>query len=117
MRPIQIFLLGFVLLAFARVLHKHRQREIWGMDLFFWLALWAGAMLLLLFPESTTALANLLGIWRGADLLLYVALIVLFYLVFRIHLVLERLEQSLTEVVRTLALQQLPPAGDPGEAR
>jgi hypothetical protein len=37
-----------------------------------------------------------------------VSLLVSFYLIFRVYLALARLEQAITEVVRMIALEQLP---------
>ncbi|PIW95802.1 hypothetical protein COZ84_01545 [Candidatus Kuenenbacteria bacterium CG_4_8_14_3_um_filter_39_15] len=57
-------------------------------------------------PESLTKIANILGIGRGADLVLYLAVVVVFYLMFRIFIRLEKMERDITKVVRKNALEK-----------
>lgn len=119
MRPIQFLLLAFVLLALGKVIHKYKQQGMRRLELLFWMGVWVGAALIIAFPNDTHLLAHLLGIGRGADLIMYVGLLVAFYLIFRIHLTLERLEQEITEIVRAIALERLKKLSDPdsGERR
>jgi len=107
-KPVQILLLAFVGFALARVIHKYRNRAMRTAAFAFWVLVWLASALVILFPDSTSFVARLLGIGRGADLIVYSALIASFYLIFRIQLVLDRFEQAMTEVVRTLALERTP---------
>lgn len=106
MKPIQFFLLALVLFAVTRVIQKYRQRAIHLLEFLTWMLVWAGATFVIVFPDSTNFVAALLGIWRGADLVLYTSLLVLFYLIFRIHLALDRVEQEITAIVQGIALHQ-----------
>ncbi|MBI3559330.1 DUF2304 domain-containing protein, partial [Candidatus Gottesmanbacteria bacterium] len=58
-----------------------------------------------IFPGQTTKIANFLGIGRGVDLILYASIATLFYLVFRIYILMEDLRHQITEVVRKIALK------------
>ena len=107
MKPIQFFLLSLVLFAVARVIQKYRQRGIQLLEFLIWLLVWLGATFVIVFPDSTNVVAALLGIWRGADLVLYTSLLAIFYLIFRIHLALDRVEQEITEIIRALALDHV----------
>lgn len=109
MKPIQLVLLALVLFALVKVIRRARRRGTGTFDLAFWIVLWLAAAFMALFPDSTSVLAELLGIRRGADLVVYLALVVAFYLIFRVHLALEGIEQSITEMVRALALERVPP--------
>ena len=118
MKPIQFFLLTLVLFAVTRVIQKYRQRGIQLLEFSIWLLVWAGAIFIILFPDATNFLAALLGIWRGADLVLYTSLLVIFYLVFRIHIALDRVEQEITAIVQAMALNQAGIGGSrPAETR
>jgi small membrane protein len=112
MKPAQLLLLAFVLAALARVIHSYSQRRMPMADFLFWILVWMGTASVIIFPDATSFLAHLLGIGRGADLIIYTSLLVSFYLIFRLYLVLVRLEQAITEVVRAIALQQLPESID-----
>jgi hypothetical protein len=81
--------------------------------LLFWCLVWLGTALIVTFPDATSLLARQLGIGRGVDLVMYVTLVVAFYLIFRIHLTLDRLEQEITEIVRTIALERLTERNEP----
>ena len=76
-------------------------------QLLFWILVWVGAAVIISHPDTSTFLADLVGIGRGADLILYVSFLIVFYLIFRIHLMLNRLEQEITQIVRSMALEQL----------
>ena len=71
-----------------------------------WLVFWIAAAAAFISPESLTFLANLLGIGRGADLVLYTAVVVVFYLMFRIFVRLEKMERGITKVVRKDTLDE-----------
>jgi hypothetical protein len=107
MRPIQLLLLVFVLVALAKVLHSYTRRGIRSRDFLFWASVWIGTAAIITFPEATSFLAHLLGIGRGADLIIYASLLISFYLILRIHLTLARLEQEITAIVRAIAIERL----------
>ena len=117
MKLAQLFLLSFVLAALAKVIHSYTQRRIPMADFLFWILVWIGTTLVIIFPEATSLLAHRLGIGRGADLIMYVSLLISFYLIFRLYLAVVRLEQAITMVVRAIALEQLPAAVDSSSDR
>lgn len=60
----------------------------------------------ILHPELTTRVALRLGIGRGADLLLYAHVLVFLMVCFYGYVRLQRLEQSITQLVRELTIQE-----------
>lgn len=81
------------------------------------LLLFAIAVVAIAFPSATTAVANVIGIGRGADLLLY-GLIIVFVgnsiIVQRRH---RQLEAQITTLARQVALSQAPdPNAGPAES-
>lgn len=101
----QILAILFVLFACWRVINKFRRKELKISEFLMWLIFWLAVGIAFIIPESLTTLANLLGIGRGADLVLYVAVVVVFYLMFRIFVRLEKMEKNITKVVRDKALK------------
>lgn len=71
-----------------------------------WTLFWLVAVGVLWIPDSTTRIANLLGIGRGADLILYAGLTVLFYMIFRVYVRLEKIERDITKIVRKEAIDE-----------
>lgn len=103
--PIQIFFFLFILFALSRVILRYKDGEIHLGALIFWLVIWAGASVAVFSPENTTQLARSLGIGRGVDVVIYLALTLLFYLVFRIHVLIENLETKFSQVIREISLK------------
>ena len=70
-----------------------------------WLALWALGATTVLWPSSTALAAHALGIGRGADLLLYLSVLVMIAAFFYTYTRFKRVERQLTLLVRRLAVQ------------
>jgi len=104
---IQILAIIFCLFAIWRLTMRFRRREVKWTEFLSWLIFWFAVGIAFIIPDSLTRLANILGIGRGADLVLYVAVVVLFYLIFRIFVRLEKMERNITKVVRDKALENM----------
>lgn len=100
----QIIAIVFCLFAAFRVgqkINAHALGKRWGA---FWLMFWVGVGAVVALPWTTSLLATRLGVTRGVDLVIYVAVMGLFYLVFRLTLKIEKLEGNITKLVREIAL-------------
>ena len=62
------------------------------------------ALIGILLPATTTKIASFFGVGRGVDVILYLAVSLLFYLVFRIYVMIEDIRREITKVVRMVAL-------------
>src|SRR3990167_9078224 len=100
----QTFLFVLTLLPLVLVVKSYRQRRIGTPVFFLWLLLWVGVAVVILFPAITVEIAGWLDIGRGADLVLYLGMIGLFYLLFKVGMRLERMDREITQIVRALAL-------------
>lgn len=106
---IQIILLVFLLFALSRVVLRFRDRHIRNSEFVFWSLLFASAIAGVLLPNETTNFARFLGIGRGVDLIVYASIATLFYLVFRIYVMMEDIRHDITELVRQVAFKRLRP--------
>lgn len=61
-------------------------------------------VVLVIFPEKSTVIANYLGVGRGADLLLYFFFVTMMLLVFHIHMKFRKQSIMITELARHVAL-------------
>lgn len=104
--PIQIIITFVLLWTLSRAFLRWKDGAISFGSLLFWFAIWSTAILTVFYPDFTTYLAKLLGIGRGADVVLYSAVVILFYLVFRLHVLLENIRHDITKLVRQIALQE-----------
>jgi len=103
---IQILLIIFLLFAVSRVLLQVKSGNITAGSFIFWSGLFFIAIVGVLSPELTSRVARLLGIGRGADVIIYVSIVLLFYLVFRLSIVIEDLRHEITKLVREIALSK-----------
>src|SRR3989344_341491 len=102
---IQILLLIFILFAASRVLLRVKEKVISTQAGFFWLLVWLAAVIGVVLPGTTTRLASYFGVGRGVDVIVYLSLALLFYLVFRIYVMIEDIRRDITFLIRHIALQ------------
>lgn len=110
MTVIQLVLIIFLFFALSRAVLRFRGRQITLGEFILWTGLFLGAILVIVFPDEIAPLANRVGIGRGVDLVIYVSIIVLFYLVFRLYVYLEDLRHEITEIIRLQALKNAKPS-------
>jgi len=82
-----------------------------------WLFLWLAAGAAILVPNATTTIAKLLGIERGADLVMYCAVIGGLVGFFMVYLGSRRMNRQLTEIARQVAIQGARTGADDGDER
>ncbi len=104
-----------LLLSLVTATAAFRRRMAWGPALF-WLALWIGAAVAILFPQITVVVAHFLGIGRGADLVVYGGFLAMFAGFFLTYVKLRRIDKNITVLVRRMAIyeaqQESEPAAD-----
>lgn len=101
---IQYVLVIVLLAVLVHTLRRARQGALGRTAALLWSAFWVAGVVIVLRPEFATAFATFLGVGRGADAVIYVAIIAIFYLIFRIFLRLDRLDRDITSLVRTVSL-------------
>jgi len=57
-------------------------------------------------PETTNAIAHVLGVGRGADLILYLWVVITLALMLLLYLKLTRMARRITQLTRAIALMQ-----------
>ena len=103
---IQIILILVIVLIVFRLLYQLKNKAIGLSQFFIWLLIWLSAMVVIWYPNITTYLAGILGIGRGVDLVIYVSTVVIFYLMFRLLLRIEKIERDITKIVREEAIDR-----------
>ncbi len=103
----QILFSLFALFAIISVYSKKRSGLLSAGAAIFWTPFWLLAVVFVWLPNALTVVANTFGIGRGTDLLLYVSLVVVFYILFRLSVKIEGLNRSITNVVRDKSLSEV----------
>jgi hypothetical protein len=114
LRAIQIILaLGLVLIV---ILYFRRfQSRIF--DRLSVLTLGLVGIVMVVMPEWTTALAHLVGVGRGADLVSYFGLVSLLFICLLVYSKLRSLESELTNLARAVAIEHAHRPPKPADAR
>jgi len=105
MEIIQIFGILFALFALSRVILQIKNRNMTIDEGIFWIFIWILVVVVLIFPQTLGYLANVLGVGRGVDAIIYLSIVVLFYLIYRMYARMEHLEREITKVVREVAIR------------
>jgi hypothetical protein len=107
MHAIQVVLICFAIFAMSRALIRYRRGLMRVLHLELWLLFWVGVVVVGMRPEVTDMLAKWLGVGRATDAAIYLALLLIFYLLFRNFAKIEDLDRQLTRVVRANALREM----------
>ena len=104
---IQIITTIVVLYLITRVGSKLKRKEINFKEAVFWGVLWFSVGVVVLYPQLADKVASYVGLQTatGIDLVVYIAVGLAFYLIFRLFVHIERIERDITKVVRHIALK------------
>jgi hypothetical protein len=97
---IQVAILIFIIFVLTRVAARFGRGDITGREFGIWLIFWLLVGTATVLPKSTDVVAQAVGVERGADLLVYLSVIVLFFVIFKVLVRLERLDREITKLVR-----------------
>lgn len=103
---IRAILIIFLAFAASRVYLQLKRGALQILSFLFWISVFLGAMIFIINPNLTGSLAKFLGIGRGADVIIYFSIVLLFYLLFRIYIYIENLHHEITELISQLALKE-----------
>ncbi|MEK7648462.1 MAG: DUF2304 domain-containing protein [Patescibacteria group bacterium] len=92
---------GFVIL---KTVNKFRKKEIPLTLCVLWSLFWILGIIVVWQPTLADTIASVLQVGRGTDAILYLSLVALFYLIFKIFVRFEKLDKDLTALVREVAI-------------
>ncbi|MFH1047664.1 MAG: DUF2304 family protein [Patescibacteria group bacterium] len=102
---IQILIIAFAAFAVWRTIERFRDGGLGVLALVSWMIFWIVVSVAVALPQSTSWFASLVGVGRGVDAAIYISIVGLFYLMFRIFLRLEKIEHDITLLVREFGLR------------
>lgn len=100
----QIFFSLFIIFALFNVFNRFRAKEIGIVWLIFWVLFWLAAEIVAFIPNLSNIPARFLGIGRGADLVVYISLALLFFFFFKLVIRIEKLNRDITKLTRKLSI-------------
>jgi len=99
-------IIGLIIIGYfiIKLFWQKRSNQINATEFSAWLFFWILAALAIVFLKQIDLLVRNLGFTAsGIDVLLYLAVVMLFYFVFRLRIRIARMEQNITKVVREIA--------------
>jgi hypothetical protein len=103
---IQVLMVIFAVFAWSRAALRLKDKSIRIGEFLFWSAVWVGVILFAVTPDLFSWISPFFGIGRATDLAMYVSVILLFYLMFRLYVRIDRQNQELTKLVRETAIKR-----------
>lgn len=97
MSIIQVILTAFVILI---AVYMYLRLRTTLFDLVLILLFGGVGIFFVIFPDTTTRIAHWVGVNRGADMIFYLAILFLLFLVLKLYSRIRRLEQQFTQLVR-----------------
>jgi small membrane protein len=100
----QIGVICFAMLVILRTYGQYKKEVVSRYWLGVFSLLWALVAVAALVPRATDTVAQWAGVGRGVDMLVYAAVLVLLYVVYRLLVRTQRMHEEITELVRQIAL-------------
>ena len=102
---LQILVSLFIVIILFKLFKQRQASKISTKSFLLWIILWLIIAVVFWQPDTTSYIANLFGVQRGADLAIYVAIIVILYLLFRVFVRLNKIDSDITKLVREDAIK------------
>ncbi|MBU0666503.1 MAG: DUF2304 family protein [Nanoarchaeota archaeon] len=106
MELISIIAIMFSVFALSRTILRYKDKKVKVREFILWIAIWVCMIIVAIIPKAFGKISRFFGIQRTVDFLIYASIIVLFYLLFRILVRIESLEQNITKIVRDISIRK-----------
>ncbi|MFH0869449.1 MAG: DUF2304 family protein [archaeon] len=104
MGAIHVIVIVFALFALSRAYLRFRDNRLSIGEFVFWALLWIGGIIISFNPWISSYVSSFFGIKRGVDLIVYVSIVLIFYLIFRIYVKVENQQKEITTLVRKFSI-------------
>lgn len=100
---VKLITLIFVSFALSRAILRFKDKSIKIAELIFWMIIWSAVLILVFIPNISTEIARELGVGRGVDTAFFIGIMLLFYLIFRLYVKMDKMDKDITELVTKLS--------------
>ena len=104
MLPSQLILSAIILLIILRTFVNYRLYRHNRYFYLLWLCLWTLILYFTFNTELLTKIARQLGIGRGVDFAVYLAIIIIFYLIFLLFIKINKLSVQIAMIIKKISL-------------
>lgn len=103
---IQIIGVVLAVIALAATIYRLYSQAMSLMQFVLWGIIWVSLLLTAVFPRYVINMGESLGIDKFLNAMVYLSIIVLLYLVFKLYLKIDRTEKEITALVREMAIEK-----------
>jgi hypothetical protein len=102
----QLIAIIIILFFISRSYWHKRTKAISDSEFLFWLVFWIISAGLIIFIKKIDLMASGFGFSsRAIDIFVYLGIPILFYLIFKLRIKIDKLEKEITKIVREIALK------------
>lgn len=102
----QLIITLLAALVWLKIFYRLANGQLRLAKAWWWLIGWLAVVVVFWWPGLTSWLALKLGIGRGVDLAMYIAILILFYLLFKIYVRLDSQQREIGKIVSHLAIKE-----------
>ena len=103
----QVIAIAAIAFFVSRLAAQKKKGQVSKNEFYLWLVFWVLAAAAVIFIKAIDRLVAWLGFsGAGINFLIYIAVLALFYMVFRLRLDLAKMDRNLTEMVRQITLKK-----------
>jgi len=102
----KVALVLFALFALSKTRKQYREKRVSGHWFSIWTLFWVVVIVVAFLPQTTDLIAHSVGVERGADLIVYCAVVVLVYGLYRVLVNQIKMQREITELVRRGAIDR-----------
>jgi len=106
MHLVQFLFIALAILFFLRTVANLKRKKITLKGFMFWAGLWMMIIIVAVLPGTTNFFSKILGIGRGVDVAVYFSILLIFFLIYKIGIRLEKIEHEITKIVRQDAIKK-----------
>ena len=107
MIALQLIGMAIALVALYMSYLYYKRREFNRLEFLFWMTIWVGFMTVIITPSSFNFILEALKIWRMMDLIVIVALIIIYMLTFHNYVKNKSIQRKIETLISNNALKPL----------
>ncbi|MBN1376941.1 DUF2304 family protein [Candidatus Woesearchaeota archaeon] len=106
MEIIQVLVIIFAVYLIVKVIFNFKREKISLSEFIFWEILWILLIILAVFPRNFNTIAEKIGVSSIFNLIVYISIILLFFLIYKLYIKSEEQREEITKLVREITLKK-----------
>jgi small membrane protein len=100
----QIFLSSIIIFIIYKTILSYRKEKLSLVFIVLWVLLWLTILFFVLDVRALVFIAHSFGIGRGVDFAIYISILFLLYVFYKVLVKVEKMNRDMTKIVREIAI-------------